>query len=98
MLSRLRARDEREKEQMVGMEKFILSQARKAREKQEASSKNREAKLKILRDRLRERNQHIEEVKEAKKSGKSVTFTSQPSVGFSAAHDELPAFRFGGVN
>lgn len=69
-MERLKAQQEREREIKESLAKFIAMTEEKTKREMDISSENREAHLKALRDRLKEKSKHVEEVKTAKSSRK----------------------------
>lgn len=61
--------------------------AEKTKKELELSSENREAHLKALRDRLKEKSKHMEEVKAAKSSSKLLPQASEQQ---DLAHNNMP--------
>ena len=87
MLERLKAQQEREREIKESLAKFIAMTAEKTKKEMEISSENREVHLKALRDRLKEKSKHVEEVKAAKSSRKLLPQASEQQ---DLAHNDMP--------
>ena len=71
IIERIRAKEERDRQVKEALAKFAEMQTELAsikQKKQESTSQNREAYLSSLRDKLKEKSTHVEEVKTAKKA------------------------------
>ena len=74
LLERLRAKQEKDRQVAEALAKFAAMQTEiksGVTKKIEATTEKREAYLKAMRDRLKEKSQKVEEVKKAKKSQES---------------------------
>ena len=70
LLERLRAKQEKDKQVAEALARFAAMQSEiknDIHKKTETTTENREAYLKAMRDRLREKSQRVEEVKGLKK-------------------------------
>ena len=76
-MERLKAQQEREREIKESLAKFIAMTEEKTKRERDISSENREAHLKALRDRLKEKSKHVEEVKTAMSSRKLLPQASE---------------------
>ena len=86
-MERLRAQQEREREIKESLAKFIAMTEEKTKREVDISSENREAHLKALRDHLKEKSKHVEEVKTAKSSRKLLPQTSEQQA---LSHNDIP--------
>ncbi len=81
IVERLRAKEERDKQVRDALDKFAEMQTELTsikQKKQEVTTENREAYLSSLRDKLREKSEHVDEVKTAKKAKKLVPLNKPP--------------------
>lgn len=83
LLERLQAKQEKDRQVAEALAKFAAMQAEiknGVNKKIEETTEKREAYLKAMRDRLREKSQRVEEVKTAKKLDKENSIPSPQTV------------------
>lgn len=83
LLERLRAKQEKDRQVAEALAKFAAMQAEiknGVNKKVEETTEKREAYLKAMRDRLREKSQRVEEVKTAKRPEKDKSISSPQTV------------------
>lgn len=83
LLERLRAQQEKDRQVAEALAKFAAMQAEiknGVNKKVEETTEKREAYLKAMRDRLREKSQRVEEVKTAKRLEKEKSIPSPQTV------------------
>ena len=83
LLERLRAKQEKDRQVAEALAKFAAMQAEiknGVNKKIEETTEKREAYLKAMRDRLREKSQRVEEVKTVKKLDKENSIPSPQTV------------------
>ena len=83
LLERLRAQQEKDRQVAEALAKFAAMQAEiknGVNKKVEETTEKREAYLKAMRDRLREKSQRVEEVKAAKRLEKEKSIPSPQTV------------------
>ena len=83
LLERLRAKQEKDRQVAEALAKFAAMQAEIKNgviKKVEETTEKREAYLKTMRDRLREKSQRVEEVKMTKKMAQEKSIPSPQSV------------------
>lgn len=83
LLERLRAKQEKDRQVAEALAKFAAMQAEiknGVSKKVEETTEKREAYLKAMRDRLREKSQRVEEVKTAKKLEKEKSISPPQTV------------------
>ncbi len=89
IVERLRAKEERDKQVRDALDKFAEMQTELTsikQKKQEVTTENREAYLSSLRDKLREKSEHVDEIKTAKKKAKKLAPVNKPPKPNSGRH------------